>query len=182
MNIRRAIVGWVMVLSITLGLGFPLGTWASHRWGCWKYANFSISWFNGGTGDYFNIYNEEARTDSNSWHNYTDISLTSVGAAGTTDHANAYNGFYGSTGWLGLAEIRGYSGCTVFNGRARLNQTYLDNGSYTRTNKKHVACQEVGHLFGLQHNRNETNTCMNDTILTAPQPNLHDQQLTNSIY
>ncbi len=182
MNIRRAIVGWVMVLAITLVLGFPLGAWATHRWGCWKYANYSISWYNGGTGDYWYIYNEEARTDSNSWHNYTDISLNPVSAAGSTDHANAYNGYYGATGWLGLAEIRGYSGCTVYNGRARLNQTYLDNGSYTRTNKKHVACQEVGHLFGLGHNTGSTTTCMNDTILSAPQPNSHDQSLINSIY
>src|SRR5687767_3150387 len=98
MNIRRVIVGWVMVLSVTLLLGFPLGAWASHRWGCWKYANASINWYNGGTGDYFNIYNEESRTDSNSWHNYTDINLTSVGSAGSTDHANAYNGYYGATG------------------------------------------------------------------------------------
>jgi len=45
-----------------------------------------------------------------------------------------------------------------------------------------VACQEIGHLFGLEHNRGETNTCMNDSILTAPQPNAHDQSLINSIY
>lgn len=182
MKLRRALLSLAMVFTVALILGLPLGTWASHRWGCWQYADANISWYNGGTGDYFNIYNEEARTDSNSWHNYTDINLNPVGAAGTTDHVNAYNGFYGSTGWLGIAEIRGYSGCTVRNGRARLNQSYLDNGSYSRTNKKHVACQEVGHLFGLNHNRGSSTTCMNDTILTAPQPNSHDQALINSIY
>ena len=182
MNLRRAIFIWAMVLTTTIGLGLPVSSWAAHRWGCWKYANYSISWYNGGTGDYFNIYNEEAKTDSNSWSPYTDLVLNTVSAAGTTDHANAYNGYYGSTGWLGLAEIRGSSGCTVLNGRARLNQTYLDNGSYTRTNKKHVACQEVGHLFGLHHNTSSTTTCMNDQILTAPQPNAHDQSLINSIY
>ena len=181
MNLRRALFIWAMVLTTTIGLGLPVSTWASHRWGCWKYADYNINWYNGGTGDYYNIYNEEAKTDSNSWSPYTDIFLNPTGA-GTTDHANAYNGYYGSTGWLGLAEIRGSSGCTVLNGRARLNQTYLDNGGYTRTNKKHVACQEVGHLFGLHHNTSETNTCMNDQILTAPQPNAHDQSLINSIY
>ncbi|MCA1633906.1 MAG: hypothetical protein LC802_09345 [Acidobacteria bacterium] len=182
MKLRKAMLIWATVLIAAVVLGLPMGAWASHRWGCWKYANASINWYNGGTGDYFNIYNEEARTDSNSWHNYTDINLTSVSAAGSSDHVNAYNGFYGATGWLGIAEIRGYSGCTVFNGRSRLNQSYLDNGSYSRTNKKHVACQEVGHLFGLNHNRGSSTTCMNDTILTAPQPNSHDQSLINSIY
>ncbi len=182
MKWRRAIAIWAAIVGGATLLGIPMGAWASHRWGCWKYANFQINWYNGGTGDYFNIYNEEARTNSNSWHNYTDLSLTPVSSAGTTDHINAYNGRYGSNGWLGIAEIRRYSGCTVFEGRARLNQTYLDNGSYSRTNKKHVACQEVGHLFGLNHNRGSSTTCMNDTILTAPQPNAHDRDLVNSIY
>lgn len=153
---------------------------ASNRWGCWKYADYAINWYNGATGDYWNIYNEEARTDSNSWHNYTDISLTSVGAAGSTDHINAYAGSYGSTGWLGIAEVQRYSGCTIQQGRSRLNNSYL--ASYSRTAKKHVACQEVGHLFGLHHNQGSSTTCMNDAILTAPQPNSHDQSMIASIY
>ena len=81
----------------------------------------------------------------------------------------------------GIAEIRRYSGCTVLEGRCRLNRSYLDSG-YSTTNRKHVACQEVGHLFGLGHNRGSSTTCMNDTILSAPQPNSHDQSLVNSIY
>lgn len=182
MSRRRAVTLWAAIVAVVAIAGAPMGAWASHRWGCWKYANYQINWYNGASGDYNLIYNEEARADSNSWHNYTDLSLTPVSAAGSTDHINAYAGYYGSTGWLGIAEIRGYSGCTVFNGRARLNRSYLDNGSYSRTNKKHVACQEVGHLFGLGHNRGSSTTCMNDTILTAPQPNSHDQSLINSIY
>jgi predicted Zn-dependent protease len=181
MSRRRALAVWglLLALAITTGVGTAF---ASHRWGCWRYADGNIFFFNGGTGDYFNIYNEEAFTDPDSWNNYTDINLISVSSAGTTDHINAFNGFYGTTGWLGLAEIRSYSGCTIFNGRTRLNQSYLDNGSYTRNNKKHVACQEIGHLLGINHNRSSTTTCMNDTILTAPQPNTHDRDLVNSIY
>lgn len=179
MNRKRSLLSlaslFVLVFAATTAV-------ATNRWGCWKYANYAINWYNGGSGDYYNIYNEEAKTDSNSWHNYTDVSLTNVSAAGSTDHVNAYNGSYGSTGWLGIAEIQRSSGCTVYQGRSRLNQTYLDNGSYTRTNKKHVACQEVGHLFGLHHNQGSNTTCMNDTILSAPYPNSHDQSMINSIY
>lgn len=179
MTQKRALV---LLFSLFLLVFVVTTATATHRWGCWKYANASINWYNGASGDNFNIFNEEARTDSNSWHNYTDLSLTSVSAAGSTDHINAYAGSYGSTGWLGIAEIQRSSGCTVYQGRARLNLTYLNNGSYTRTNKKHVACQEVGHLFGLNHNTGSSTTCMNDRILTAPQPNSHDQSLINSIY
>lgn len=181
MNVKRALGLWMAVLTLGAVIGQPIGAWASHRWGCWKYRDYNINWYNGGTGDYYNIYNEEAKTDSNAWSPYTDVFLNPTGS-GTTDHINAYNGAYGATGWLGIAEIRSYSGCTIFNGRARLNQTYLDNGSYTRTNKKHVACQEVGHLFGLGHNQGSSTTCMNDTILSAPYPNTHDRDLVNSIY
>lgn len=179
MYTRRAVAAWCALLAFMIGAGAAMGT---HRWGCWKYADAFVYWYNGGTGDYWNIYNEEAITDSNSWENSTDIDFIPVSSPGSTDHINAFNGAYGQNGWLGLASIVSYSGCTIRNGRVQLNQTYLDNGSYTRTNKKHVACQEIGHLLGLNHNRSSTTTCMNDTILTAPFPNAHDQSLVNSIY
>lgn len=180
MSLRRAIVIWGTVLVLTIGVGAG-AAFASHRWSCWAFTDSSIYWYNGASGTYHDIFEEEAVTDSDSWHNYTKIDLTSVSSADQFDSINAYNGYYGTNGWLGLAEIISYSGCTVYQGRSRLNQSYLEAG-YSRTNKKHVACQEVGHLFGLDHNRGETDTCMNDTILTAPQPNAHDQDMINSIY
>lgn len=177
---RKLVTIWVVVFVLA-GMASATASFASHRWGCWKYANYYIRWYNGGTGDYYNIYQEEAKSDSNSWDKYTDLTLAQVSSSGTTDHVNAYNGYYGINGWLGIAEILGSSGCTVKNGRARLNMSYLESG-YSRTNKKHVACQEIGHLFGLHHNTSSSSTCMNDSILTAPQPNSHDQALINSIY
>lgn len=187
MHLKRAFGLWSVVLAVVIAAGLTGSALASHYWYCsgstpWKYADYSISWYNGATGDYYNIFNEEAKTDSNSWSPYTDVFLAPVSASGTTDHINAYSGSYGSTGWLGIAEIRGYSGCRILNGRTRLNRSYLDNGSYTRTNKKHVACQEVGHLLSLGHNRSSSTTCMNDTILSAPFPNTHDRDLINAIY
>lgn len=179
MSRARLALSFIALFAFTFGAGVLS---AAHRWGCWKYADHIIYWYNGGTGEYYDIYNEEALTDADSWHNYTNIDLVPVGSPGTTDHINAYNGYYGYTGWLGIAEIVGSSGCIVQNGRARLNQTYLDDGSYTRTNKSHVACQEVGHLFGLHHNNNSNASCMNDWILSAPQPDAHDRELINSIY
>lgn len=179
MTRRRVSLVLASVFAFMFGAGLLS---AAHRWGCWKYADRTIYWYNGGSGDYFNIYNEEALTDGDSWHNLTNIDLVTVGAPGSTDHINAYNGYYGWTGWLGIAEILNYSGCTVLQGRARLNQTYLDGGGYDRTNKSHVACQEVGHLFGLDHNHDSYATCMNDWILSAPQPDGHDRDFINSIY
>lgn len=178
MEKRRAI----LALTVLFAGVFVVGLVASHRWQSWKYADPSIRWYNGGTGDYYNIYQEEAIADGDAWHPFTVVDLTQVGSSGTDDQINSFNGFYGSTGWLGIAEIQAWSGWTIIHGRTRLNQSYLDSGSYSRTNKSHVACQEVGHMFGLEHNRNEFDTCMNDTILTAPQPNAHDADMLVSIY
>jgi len=153
---------------------------ANHRNGCYKYADFNINWYNGGTGDYFNIFEEEARTDANAWDPYTDVVFTPVSAAGTTDHINAYSGSYGATGWLSLVEIQSVSGCTVRSGRIRMNQTYLDNGSYTRGQKKAVACNLIGRLLGL---KNEAGIpgCMDGTNNNSF-PSTHDRDVINSIY
>lgn len=184
MNWKRASVAWALLLIVSVVFGFLGSAWASHRWYCWKYADFNINFYNGCTGSYYSYAQEEGKTDSNAWDPYTDVALTQVGSAGSTDHLNTYNGNYGFNGWLGIAEILTYSGCTVKQGRARMNQSYLDNAAYgyTTTHKKHVMCQEIGHLFGLGHNQNSSTTCMNDTILSAPQPNNHDRNLVNSIY
>jgi hypothetical protein len=154
---------------------------AAANWnGCTKYADFKINWFNGGTGDYFNIYEEEARTDANAWDPYTDVAFTPVAAAGTTDHINAYNGAYGNTGWLSLAEIRTASGCTVLNGRIRMNQTYLDNGTFTRDQKKAVACNLIGKILGLT-NQTGIAGCMDGTLNNSF-PSTNDRDTINSIY
>lgn len=175
---------WIAVWALALTLGTLVGAsaaFAAHRWSCWKYANYYIRWYNGAGGDYYWIYQEEVKTDWNSWEPYTDLTLPQVGSSGSSDHVNGFAGFYGGTGWLGLASIVRNSGCTILQGNSYLNRSYLDNG-YSRTAKKHVACQEVGHLFGLEHNRGSSTTCMNDTILSAPQPNSHDRSLINSLY
>jgi predicted Zn-dependent protease len=179
MSRRKAFQIWTALIAVMVVLGAGAAS-ASHRWGCWKYADYLINWYNGGTGDYKNIYEEEAKTDADSWHNFTDVHFNSVAVAGTADHINAYNGFYGSTGWLSIAEIRTYSGCIIKNGRIRMNQTYLDNGSYTRTNKEAVACHEIGHLLGVNHSSSAT-SCMSHN-LSAAQPDAHDRDIVNSIY
>ena len=91
---------------------------------------------------------------------------------------------YGRNGWLGLASIGAISNCVIGTASSRLNDSYLqDTARYSQTAVNHVACQEVGHTFGLNHNRTSSTTCMNDTILTAGnQINQHDRDLLNQIY
>jgi hypothetical protein len=177
MGSSKQMVLWVLLVSLTTGAGV---VHATNQNGCYKYADAVINWYNGGTGDYFNIYEEEAKTDADSWHFYTDVSLTSVATAGTTDHINAYNGAYGATGWISTVELQNVSGCTIKSARLRMNQTYLDAGSYTRANKKAIACNLIGKALGL---KNQTGTigCMDGTF-SSSFPSSHDRDTINSMY
>lgn len=174
--LRRAALG-VLVVTLTAGSG---AVFATNQSGCTKYADAQINWYNGGTGAYFAIYEEEAKTDANAWDPSTDVTLTSVATAGTTDHINAYNGFYGATGWLAIAEVQSVSGCTVRTTRLRMNQSYLDAGSYTLTNKKSIACNLIGKALGLTNQTGFTG-CMDGTVSNAF-PSSHDRTMINSIY
>lgn len=176
MSRRKAMAVWVVVVSLTIGAGLATAT---NRNGCWKYADAVINWYNAGTGAYLNIFEEEARIDPDSWSPATDVNLVSSGA-GSTDHLSGYNGFYGNTGWLLVNEITSYSGCTIKSGRFRFNQTYLDSGSHTLNQKKHLACNSIGTLLGLSRD-NVNNGCMNSTIV-APFPSAHDVTMINGIY
>lgn len=175
MKRAQAMAVWVAILALTAGAGLVS---ASHKNGCYKYADAVINWYNGATGDYFKIFHEEGLNEATAWHPYTDVTFNTVAAAGTTDHINVYNGSYGATGWLMLVEMSNVSGCTVLAGRVRLNQTYLDSGSYTRDQKKIFACQGIGRLLGLSTSTPGT-TCMNGT---SSSPNAHDRDVINATY
>jgi hypothetical protein len=130
-------------------------------------------------GDYWNILQEEVLTDSDSWHNYTDINFI-TSPAGSSDHLHGYSSNYGQTGWSGAPTIYLSNGCVIREGHILLNRFYLEGA--TRTAKKHVACRMVGHLLGLSANPNATNTCMNSSILNAPFPSSTDRDLINRLY
>lgn len=93
---------------------------------------------------------------------------------------------YGSTGWLGLAQIW-LSGSHISQGTAKMNTSYF----MYESEKRHVMCQEVGHTFGLGHtstNGSSQNTCMDyysntsNSDMTSTRPNSHDYSMLASIY
>jgi len=102
----------------------------------------------------------------------------------STPKLRLFYGAYGQTGWLGLASLTSVTSCHVNSATSKINDTYMrDTSRYSQTAVNHVACQEVGHTFGLNHNRTQTDTCMNDQILTAGNRiNQHDKDQLASIY
>jgi hypothetical protein len=95
------------------------------------------------------------------------------------------NASYGFNGWLGLASIN-ISGSHITQATSKMNDSYLNSGSYTSTNRQHVMCQEIGHGFGLDHQDEsgaDLNTCMDySNQLDNPTPNQHDYQQLETIY
>lgn len=82
---------------------------------------------------------EYARQD---WHDRTTLNFWQSGShSGNIIHAD--DGWFGLTGWAGLAS----SAYHTTHSHVIYNLNYLGNNTYSRA----VACQEIGHVAGLQH-------------------------------
>lgn len=173
-------VALIFVLGFTLGGGYLL---ASHQWNCFHWQTTDLT-YDGPTkdkggkspsrvADYENAYDDAVAL----WDS-TVITLSNV----NDGNIHLLYRSYGRNGWLGLASIF-VSGCHITDGTSKLNATFLDDTStYSFDDICHVACQEVGHTLGLDHNRSSNTTCMNDTVLIGCLINNHDRQLLADIY
>jgi len=98
-----------------------------------------------------------------------------------------------SNRWLGLAQIYLSEG-HIIKGKVTMNPILLESSEYSPEAAQHVFCQELGHVYGLDHIVG--NTCMNDCAGTANKeewlaclndpanvgPNVHDEEQLNAIY
>lgn len=96
------------------------------------------------------------------------------------------NASYGRNGWLGLASINLDGERHITKGVAKLNDSYSSYWAAYPTEKYSVMCQEIGHVFGLDHTSTDgtdDNTCMDySDDVTADKPNDHDYAQLASIY
>lgn len=137
------------------------------------------------------------------WSASSVVKLTKVSSAKdpvscspTSGRIEACNSAYGSTGWLGIAQIWA-SGSHITQATTKVNDTYFNTATYnTPAWRSLVMCQEVAHGFGLDHqdeNFNNTNlgSCMDYTNdpdgggayePSNEHPNQHDFDQLASIY
>ena len=95
------------------------------------------------------------------------------------------NAAYGKNGWLGLASIWA-SGDHLSQATVKLNDSYMSSGTYsTRDWRRSVACQEIGHTFGLSHQDEsgaDLDTCMDYSNTPNIHPDQHDYNVLGSKY
>lgn len=107
------------------------------------------------------------------------------------------NDSYGQRGWLGIASITTDSASHITSGTTKLNDSYFNTASYNKPAwKAMVACQEIGHDFGLAHQDEgfaapNLGTCMDYTndpsgsgayLKSNEHPNAHDYEELGIIY
>ena len=96
------------------------------------------------------------------------------------------NAAYRRNGWLGLASINLDSSSHITKDTAKLNDSYSDYWAAVPDEKYSVMCQEIGHVFGLDHTStdgSDDNTCMDYPDDTTPdKPNAHNYAQLEAIY
>lgn len=169
---------------------------ADHAWANYHWARSSNP-FTLSLGDNLSsVWDPYLRTSSSDW-SVSNVLNTTVVAGGTTarrcraarGRVEVCNAAYGNNGWLGVASIS-VSGSHITSGTVRVNDTYFNTAQYNTTAWRNlVMCQEVGHIFGLDHqddNFSNPNlgTCMDYTNSPGSNqhPNPHDYEQLSAIY
>lgn len=204
MNSRKIFL--LSLVSIAL-LALPLTASANHSWGKYHWSADAIQ--NLGLGDNVDGAWDSLLSEASADWSASEFVSTSVVAGsnpGTdctpdTGKVEVCAADYGDNGWLGIAEIWASRRSGIISkGDVRLNNYYYSpsyaDGFYDNAAwRDSVMCQEVGHIFGLDHqDENFYNanlgTCMDytndpardDGAGTNLAPNAHDYEQLAVIY
>ncbi len=172
---------------------------AEHSWGDYHWARtdasiaFDLTVVNSTTDDWDNLVSY-AMTD---WTASSAVNLIEDTGGSTSSRVRRKckgpegkiricNLAYGFNGWLGIAGISIDPNGHITTGYTKLNDSYLNNSAYFGW-RQSVACQELGHNLGLDH-QDETfdnvtlESCMDYQDPPYASPNNHDYDQLESIY
>ena len=186
-------IGGLAALLIMMGSSTG---WADHSWGNYHWERTSNPLKLELGDNVTTAWDGYLATTSSDW-NVSDVLQTSIGIGGTvakkcrptTGRAEICNETYGFNGWLGVAQIW-VSGSHIIQGTVKVNDSYFNNAPYNTLEWKNlVMCQEVGHIFGLDHQDEDFSnvplgTCMDYSNDPKPNqhPNTHDYDQLETIY
>jgi len=188
-------------LALFVLAAIPLSVSASHSWGGYHWARTSNP-FTLKLGDNVTtIWDGHLAAASTDWSTSEVLDTAVVigqskgNCLPTTGRVEVCNKSYGNNGWLGLASIWA-SGSHITKGTVKLNDTYFNTSTYNSPAwRQFVMCQEVGHVFGLDHQdvsftNPNLGTCMDytndpardDGLGNNLHPNAHDYEELAIIY
>ncbi len=166
---------------------------ASHSWGGYHWARQTSSFNLKLSSNLSSSWQPYLQTTSTDWTKSTVLdtyiksgTVSPKTCRATLGQVEVCNARYGTTGWLGLAQIW-LNGSHITQGTAKMNDTYFIKSAYnTPEQKNHVMCQEVGHTFGLGHQDESglaLGTCMDySKSIDSQHPNSHDYEQLEQIY
>jgi hypothetical protein len=191
----RLAIGTGAAVAMTFGAVLV----ADHSWGDYHWArttaSFNLTVINSTTADW-DPYVTQATQD---WSRSSVLDMTEDpnGSTASKDRrqcsapqgqVRVCNLNYGFTGWLGIAGISLDSNGHIVRGYVKLNDSYFSTSTYNRADwKQSVACQELGHTVGLDHQDEDFDnqslfTCMDYQDPPFESPNTHDYQQLVTIY
>ena len=192
-----------VALAAAVALGAVVPASATHSWGGYHWAgngsNLTLK-VNKAITSQWNASVDTAIAD---WNASNELTLTSATSSANRRKCNPIagqilvcNDSYGQRGWLGIASIWLSNG-HISQGTTKLNDSYFNQAQYnTPAWRALVACQEIGHDFGLDHQDEgfgppNLGTCMDYTNdpdgggaygPSNEHPNAHDYAMLNTIY
>lgn len=186
------------LVGVTMMAGTSAGALADHQWSSYHWNRDGVAVLQLNIGDNHDTVGWSSMLDQAvaDWNAFSGAYLEFAAVSGGSGDIESYNDNYGDTGWLGLASISVQRGKNkhIVSGSSKVNEYYITLSGYDgfdqSIEQQHVMCQEIGHTFGLDHNRegavggSPDDTCMNDETrpLRYPAPNSHDDELLNDMY
>ena len=189
---HSAVIGLCVAAAIG-GVALADHSWNDYHWARTT-SSFNLTVVNSTTNDW-DAYVDRAVAD---WSDSSKLSMVQAdGATSDRDRRQCRtpdgavricNMTYGNTGWLGVAGISIDANGHIVTGYTKLNDTYFSQSYYnTPAWKQTVACQELGHNIGLDHqdedfDNTSLQTCMDYQDPPYPYPNAHDYEQLEAIY